>query len=183
MTEIKLPSLCFPAGVDESKWCAARWFALYTRSRHEKAAERELNKKGFETFMPLISVMRQWSDRRKTVEEPLFKSYLFVKTSLSQKFSVLNTFGVVNMVHNGTEPIEVAEKDLLAVRKFVEQDIQVDPFPYLKEGQRVYVRSGPFKGTEGFVVRKDSHCRLVISVHALKQSVSVMIDQACVEPF
>ena len=183
MTEIKVPSLCLPAGVDESKWSASRWFALYTRSRHEKAAERELNKKGVETFLPLRRVMRQWSDRRKIVEEPLFKSYLFVKTSLSQKFGVLNTFGVVTMVHNSAEPIEVAEKDLLAVRQFVGQDIQADPFPYLKEGQRVYVRSGPMKGTEGFVVRKDNHCRLVISVHALKQSVSVMIDQACVEPF
>ncbi len=183
MIETNAPSLRLPAGVDEKKWCAAKWFALYTRSRHEKAAERELNKKGLQTFLPLRRVTRQWSDRKKIVEEPLFKGYLFVHSSLSEKFSVLNTFGVVNFVHSGPEIAEVSEKDIMAVRHFVEHDIPMDPFPYLKEGQRVYVRSGPMKGAEGFVVRKDKHCRLVISVDALKQSVSVLIDEACVEPF
>jgi transcription antitermination factor NusG len=121
-----------PSGVDEKKWCATRWFALYTRSRHEKVAERELNKKGFETFLPLRKVVRQWSDRKKTVEEPLFKGYLFVRASLSQRWSVLNSAGVVRFVTCGNEPAEVPEKELWAIQRFVEENIEVDPFPYLK---------------------------------------------------
>jgi transcription antitermination factor NusG len=180
--ETKTLSVRPPAGVDEQKWCATRWFALYTRSRHEKVAEKELNKKGIETFLPLRKVVRQWSDRKKTVEEPLFKGYLFVRTSLMQRFSVLNSAGVVRFVTCGNEPAEVPEKDIWAIQKFVEENIEVDPFPYLKIGERVYVRSGPFKGAEGFILRKDNHCRLVITLDMLMQSVSVLIDQACVEP-
>lgn len=178
----KTLSVRLPLDTEEKKWCATRWFAVYTRSRHEKIAEKELKKKGFETFLPLRKVVRQWSDRKKTIEEPLFKGYLFVRTALTERFGVLNSVGVVRFVSQGSEPAEIPEKELAAIRLFVEQDIQVDPFPYLKEGERVYVRSGPFKGAEGFVVRKDKHCRLVISLDMLMQSVSVLIDQACVEP-
>jgi transcription antitermination factor NusG len=170
-------SLC-----ETEKWHSARWFALYTRSRHEKIAERELRKKGLETFLPLRKVERQWSDRKKTIEDPLFKGYLFVRAPLAERWTVLNSVGVVRFVGRPSEPIEVPEKELWAIRKFVEEEIPVDPFPYLKAGERVYVRSGPFKGAEGFIVRKDRHCRLVVSLDMLMQSVSIQIDEACVEP-
>jgi transcription termination/antitermination protein NusG len=162
---------------------AVRWFALYTKSRHEKLVVRELQKKGIETFLPLRKITRDWSDRKKTIEEPLFQGYLFVHMPLKERWTVLNTVGAVRFIgKSAADPIEVPEKELLTVRQFIEQEIQVDPFPYLKEGQRVYVRSGPFKGTEGIVVRKDRHCRLVISLDMLMKSISVIIDEACIEP-
>ena len=179
--ETQLLSVRPPEGVDEKKWSAVRWFALYTRSRHEKIVQQELTKKGVETFLPLRKITRQWSDRKKIIEEPLFKGYLFVHAPFSERLTVLNTVGVVNFVRQGSEPAEVAEKELLTIRRFLEENIEVDPFPYLKQGERVYVRSGPFRGAEGFVVRKDSHCRLIISLDSLMQSVSIQIDQACVE--
>ena len=160
-----------------------KWLALYTRSRHEKLVDRELAKKGIESFLPLRKVVRNWSDRKKIIEEPLFKSYLFVRIPWNKRLDVLNTVGAVRFVGpRPAEALEVPEKELEAIRRFVAEDIQVDPFPYLKEGERVYVRSGPFKGAEGFVVRKDNHCRLIISLDLLMQSVSIQIDQACVEP-
>lgn len=165
------------------KWNALRWFALYTKSRHEKLVQRELQKKGVETFLPLRKVTRDWSDRKKIIEEPLFQGYLFVRMPLKERWTVLNTAGAVRLIgRSAADPIEVPEKELWVVRKFVEEEIQVDPFPYLKEGERVYVRSGAFKGAEGFIVRKDRHCRLVISLDMLMKSVSVIIDQACIEP-
>lgn len=170
-----------PAELEE-KWKTARWFALYTKGRHEKLVHQELQKKGIEAFLPLRKITRQWSDRKKIIEEPLFKSYLFVRTPFTERFAILNTVGVVSFVGKKSDPVEVPETNLLAIKQFLEQGIQVDPFPYLKEGQRVYVRSGPFKGVEGFVVRKDRHCRLVISLDALMQSISVVIDESCVEP-
>jgi transcription antitermination factor NusG len=167
---------------DERRWNTTRWYAVYTRSRHEKLVDRELNKKGIETFLPLRKVMHHWSDRKKIIEEPLFKGYLFVHTSLHNRLTILNTVGAVCLVGRSmAEPLEVPEKELFAVRRFVEKEIQIDPFPYLKIGERVYIRSGPFKGVEGFVVRKDKHCRLVISLDLLMQSVSIQIDEACVE--
>lgn len=164
------------------KWHALRWFALYTRSRHEKLVHEELLKKGIETFLPLRKVTRHWSDRKKIIHDPLFPGYLFVRTPLINRFTVLNTVGAIRLVGKPSDPLEVPEQELVAIQHFMEQDIEMDPFPYLKEGQRVYVRSGPLKGVEGFIVRKDKHCRLVISLDLLTQSTSVVIDEACIEP-
>lgn len=158
-----------------------KWFALYTRSRHEKLVHQELQKKGIETFLPLRKITRHWSDRVKKVETPLFSGYLFVHTSLDNRFDILNTRGSVRFVSFNSLPVPVSEKELAAVRCFLEEKISVDPFPYLSEGDRVYVRSGPMKGVEGFIVRKDRHTRLVISLDLLMQSISVAIDEALVE--
>lgn len=159
----------------------ALWYALYTRSRHEKFVHQELQKKGIETFLPLRRLTRHWSDRVKEVEQPLFSGYLFVRTSLENRFEILNTRGSVRFVGFNSQPLPVLERDLAAVRRFVEEKISMDPFPYLNEGDRVYIRSGPLKGVEGFIVRKDRHTRLVISLDLLLQSVSVAIDEALVE--
>lgn len=181
MNVLETPAL--PVDVNPAKWNSPHWYALYTKSRHEKIVHGELAKKGIEAFLPLREVTRQWSDRKKVIGEPLFKGYLFVKMPLRERWTVLNTTGAVRLIgKSAAEPVEVPERELLAVRRFLSEDIPVDPFPYLKEGERVYVRSGPFKGVEGFIVRKDKHCRLVISLDLLMQSVSIQIDQACVEP-
>ena len=171
-----------PLSLYQQKGVCPRWLALYTRSRHEKFVNEELNRKGIQTFLPLRKITRHWSDRRKIIEQPLFQGYLFVHTSLNQRWRVLNTRGAVRFVGRGPDPVEVSENDLQSVRQFIEEGIRVDPYPYLREGQRVYIRSGPFKGVEGFIVRKERRCRLVISLDLLLQSVSVQIDEACVEP-
>ena len=157
------------------------WYALYTRSRHEKLVDQELQKKGIETFLPLRRVTRHWSDRKKEIETPLFSGYLFVHTAFENRLDILNTRGSVRFVGFNSTPVPVSEQELLTVRKFVEEKISLDPFPYLCQGDRVYIRSGPLKGVEGFIVRKDRHTRLVISLDLLLQSVSVAIDEALVE--
>lgn len=168
------------SGVD---WSTCHWFALYTRSRHEKIAEEELRRKGLETFLPLRTVTRHWSDRKKIITEPLFPGYFFVRAALKDRWDILGARGIVRFVGaSAARPALVQEKDLAAIRKFMDEGIRMDPFPYLHEGARVYVRAGAFKGTEGFIVRKDAHCRLVISIQSLLKSVAIEIDQACVEP-
>ncbi len=168
--------------VDFEKWEIPHWYALYTRSRHEKLVHRELQKKKIEAFLPVRKVMHHWSDRRQLIEDPLFKGYLFVHAPLRQRWDVLNTVGAVRFVGKSpANPIEVPERDILSIQRFIEEEIPIDPFPYLKEGQKVYIRSGPFKGTEGFIVRKDKHCRLVVTLDALMKSISIQIDEADVE--
>ncbi len=161
----------------------ASWYVLYTRSRYEKFASQELARKGVDTFLPLRRVIRHWSDRKKIIEEPLFRGYLFVHIPILERLAVLRTSGVVGFVGKSQlNPVQVPDQEILSVRRLVEQEIQVDPFPYLKNGNRVYIRSGPFKGIEGFIIRKDKHCRLVISLNLLRQSLSIQVDAACVEP-
>ncbi len=159
-----------------------QWHALYTKSRHEKIVTRELGKHGIETFLPLRKIKRHWSDRVKLIEEPLFSSYVFTRIPISKKLIVLNTYGAVSFVHFGPNcPAVIPDKDLFALKRFTEQDLSLDPFPYLAEGQRVYIRSGVFKGVEGFIVRKNQQCRLVISVDVLQQSISVEVDASAIE--
>ena len=157
------------------------WYALHTRSRHEKFVNQELQKKGIETFLPLRRLTRHWSDRTKEIEEPIFSGYLFVHTSLENRLEILKTRGSVRFISFNSAPVPVSDNQLGAVRRFVEEKISIDPFPYLRKGDRVYIRTGPLRGVEGFIVRKDKHTRLVISLDLLFQSVSVAIDEALVE--
>jgi len=160
----------------------ANWFALYTKSRHEKSVQTELGKRSIESFLPMRTIKRRWSDRTVSVEEPLFKSYLFVKTDVFHKTDVLRSKGAVTFVNARGVPIPVEESVISALKGVMKTDIALDPFPYLEKGDRVYVKSGPFQGLEGFIVRKDDgKCRLVISVSAIKSSIAVEIDSALVE--
>ena len=166
----------------EKRWDTPYWYALYTKSRHEKIVDQGLKRRDIETFLPLRKITRRWSDRKKVIEDPLFKSYLFVRIPWRDRWEVLNTAGAVRFVGSShSDPTVVPEVELLTIRRFIEEQIRVDPFPYLKEGQRVYIRSGPLKGAEGFIVRKNRNCRLVISLDLLMQSISVELDEACVE--
>lgn len=158
------------------------WYALYTRSRHEKFIHAELEKRRIESLLPVRFIKRKWSDRTVTVEEPLFKSYLFVKGNILKFTDVLKTKGAVKFVSAGAYPIPIREAVIESLRTIIQPDIVLDPFPYLKTGNKVYVKSGIFKGIEGFVVRKnEKKCRLVISIDALMASVSVEIDACLVE--
>lgn len=162
-------------------WDQIHWFALHTKARHEKRIDSELQKKGIETFLPVRKVTHRWSDRLKRIEESIFPGYLFVRIHLKDRLQVLRTRGSVRLVGFDSYPTPVPEKELQHLRRFIEQEITVDPYPYLSMGSRVYIRSGPLKGIEGFIVRKDRHTRLVISLDLLLQSISVEVDGALVE--
>ncbi len=158
------------------------WYALHTRSRHEKVVDDLLTRKKVETFLPLRHIKRRWSDRIKEVSEPIFKGYLFVHAPLVRRVEILQTMGVVRFIGFGKIPSMVPDKELDALRRFMAEDIEVDPFPYLKEGHRVVVRTGPFQGVDGFLVYKKNKYRLVISLDLITQSASIEIDSAAVEP-
>jgi len=159
-----------------------RWYALYTRGRHEKSIDAELKKSRIESFLPLRKIKRRWSDRTVFIEEPLFKSYLFVKTDLLQISTVLRAQGAVRFVGSQGRPVVVEDDVITSLKTILLNEMNVDPFPYLAAGDRVYVRSGVFKGVEGYVVRKlDKKCRLIISITAIMASVSVEIDACLIE--
>ncbi len=165
------------------RFSRTEWYAIHTRSHHEKVVDEFLRRKNIETFLPLRKIRRRWSDRFKEIQEPLFKGYLFVHTPLTKRLDILQTKGVVRFIGFGGLPTAVPEKELLTIKRFIEEDIEIDPFPYLKEGERVVVKSGRFRGTEGFLVFKKNKYRLVISLDLINQSASIEIDSASVDPF
>jgi len=160
------------------------WYAVYTRSRHEKLVRRAVRERGIESLLPLRNVLSQWKDRRKWVQKPLFPGYLFVRVQQVQLSVVTMTRGVVYILGNGTEPVCVPDEQVETVRRLVEGPYPVVPWPLLQKGKRVQVTVGPLAGLETYIVerRGGAKCRLVVTVELLGRSVSVEIDPSCVEP-
>ena len=161
---------------------AAQWYAVYTRSRHEKVAHRALAEKGVESFLPLYDILSSWKDRRKWVQKPVFPGYLFARVLRNRVGLVRGARGVVRLVSDGGGPVPVPAKEVEAVRQMMESPLPVDRWPYLRSGKRVRVKAGSLKGAEGYIVTRRKQCRLVISVHLLGRSVATEVGIDCIEP-
>jgi len=157
------------------------WYAVYTRFQHEKSAASLLERKEFEVFVPVYRTVHRWKDRNQTVILPLFPCYLFLRTELDRKLEVLQTAGVRWIVENAEHACAVPDAELEAVRKICAVATNLQPHPFLKQGDSVRVRTGPLSGTEGFFVRVKNEYRVVVSIELLRKSVAVEVDLADVE--
>jgi transcription antitermination factor NusG len=130
-----------------------KWFAIYTRPRWEKKVNQLLLQKDIEVYCPLNKVRRKWSDRIKTVEEPLFKSYVFVKVADEERTKVRMTEGVVNFVYWDGKPAIIKEKEIQTIKRFLDEYENVEVVKMeLNEGDRVQVIAGPMMDQEGKVI-------------------------------
>lgn len=130
-----------------------KWLAVYTRPRWEKKVNQLLAEKGFESYCPLNKVRRRWSDRIKTVEEPLFKSYVFVKVCEKDWTDVRMTDGAINFVYWNGKPAVVKEKEIVAIKRFLDEYEHVEARPAeLKLNQRVRITNGSLMDHEGQVL-------------------------------
>jgi transcription antitermination factor NusG len=163
---------------DEGALIKPQWYALYTRSRFEKKMLGELTDRNIEVFLPMREVLSRWKDRRKKVWFPLFPGYIFINqiNTPENRFRVLNIPGAVRFVGVEGKAMPVPDEQIEAVRRFLENSIAVDPYPYLKVGSRVEVIAGPLKGIRGILVEKRGKFRFVVQVDLIQQAVSVEID-------
>lgn len=162
----------------------SRWYAVYTRSRHEKVVHYALGGRGIQSFLPLRNVLSQWKDRRKCVQKPLFPGYLFVRAEQAQLHLVTLIKGVAYVLSSDTKPVPVPDEQVEAVRRLVEGPYPVVPWPLLKRGKRVRITIGPLAGIETYIIdrRGSEKCRIVVTIDLLGRSVAVEIDPRCVEP-
>jgi transcription antitermination factor NusG len=155
----------------------AKWFAIYTKPRWEKKVNQLLTDKGVECYCPLNKVKRKWSDRTKTVEEPLFKSYVFVKVSEEERTKVRLTNGVVNFVYWNGKPAIVREKEIQTIKLFLDEheNVQVRPMDLIVQ-QRVLITSGTFMDRTATVldVRKKE---VKVSIDSLGYELVALIDK------
>ena len=130
-----------------------RWYAIYTRPRWEKKVNLLLTEKGVESYCPLNKIKRKWSDRLKTVEEPLFKSYVFVKIDDGEKTIVRMTHGVINFVYWNKKPAIVKEKEIQTIKRFLDEHENIVVYPIeLNLNDRVRVTAGSLMDQEGKVI-------------------------------
>jgi transcription antitermination factor NusG len=143
---------------EEAKLCKqykvnTKWFAIYTRPRWEKKVHNLLIQKGIESYCPLNKVRRKWSDRIKLVEEPLFKSYVFVKTDEEGRTPIRMTDGVVNFVYWNGKPAVIKEKEIQTIKKFLDEYENVELIKVdIKPDEKVRILSGPLMDKEGRVL-------------------------------
>lgn len=152
------------------------WYALRTKSRHEKLVRDQLDKQGIEPLLPTVKRLSQWKDRKKEIEVPLFSGYCFVRFSQLEKTPVQKIVGVVEIVGSGSRPEPIPEQEIDALRRLMTSVLPYDPHPYLHEGMRVEVVRGPLQGTRGILLRKEKRHRLVIGVRLIQQAAAVEID-------
>ena len=160
-----------------------RWYALWTRSRHEAVVRQELERIQIEGFLPTITRWSRWKDRKKKIDWPLFPGYCFARFDIQSRLAVLNRTGVVNIVSFNSEAAPIPDVEIDNLRQLVETDLQYDPCPMIHEGMLVEVVHGPLQGVVGRLVRKGPHARLVLSVELINQGVSVEVDAADVKPY
>lgn len=158
------------------------WFAVWTRSRHEKAVCDQLARKEIVTFLPTIPRWSRWKDRKKKIDWPLFPGYLFVRTDPERTLPIRMCSGVVSIVSFEGKPQAIPEVEIDGIRRLVESELQFDPCPFVREGDMVQVVHGPLKGVVGRLVRKGAHARLVLAVDLIARAVSVTVDAADVQP-
>jgi transcription antitermination factor NusG len=176
---VELPWLSAVPGEGESSW-----FAIQTRPRYEKKVISELQEKDINAFLPLFSVARRWSDRKKVVHLPLFPGYVFVRVvpTLGARVSILRTNGVTSFVGVRGIGTPIPDREIEALRTVIQQNVAFEPYPYLKIGERVCIRGGCLDGIEGMLTAINGDQSLVVSVEAIQRSIAIRITGFSVEP-
>ena len=159
-----------------------KWYAVTTRSRHEKVVAEQLWQKEIECFLPLREVLSRWKDRRKKVQLPLFPGYLFVHVPiLERRLDILKVPSVVRIVGFNGEPASIPEVQLQALKRLVFSTLPCDPYPYITEGDRMEITQGPLKGLQGILIEKKGAYRFILSIDLIQQAVACQVDASDVE--
>jgi transcriptional antiterminator RfaH len=162
---------------------ANQWFAVYTRSRYEKKVASDLLEKGTEAWAPLIKSLRQWSDRKKMVEVPLFNSYIFVHTSNTKIKDVIREVpGAVYVVSFSGRPTVIPDSEIEDLKKLLGTserfEVSTETFSV---GEKVEVMEGPLKGLKGIFVDYRGQKRTVIRIDAINQSMLIDINPSLIK--
>jgi transcription termination/antitermination protein NusG len=166
----------------ESNPAPPEWWGIYTRHQHEKAVAASFSSCGLEVFLPLYHVVRQWKDRKRQLSLPLLPCYVFVRGEPGRRVQVLSTPGVHSIVTIAGRPAPIPEVEIDAIRRAVESPRLVEPYPFLRRGERVRIKSGALADIEGILIRRKGSYRLILSAELLQKSIAVEVDALNVEP-
>jgi transcription antitermination factor NusG len=170
---------------DETNEDKTQWFALSVVPRKEKVTAQTLRAKGYEEFLPLYTEKRNWSDRVKPVQLPLFPGYVFCRLDPQVRLPILRVPSVNQIVGFGKVPHPIEDAEIHSLQAICRAGVQAVPCPYLTAGAKVTIHDGPLKGVEGLLVQdavEASDARLVVSVTLLQRSVAVEVDREWISP-
>ncbi len=153
-----------------------RWYAAYTKPRNEKKAFERLMANGIETYLPIQRRLKQWSDRKKMIEEPLFRSYIFVRITQKDYYNVLNTYGIVRYVTFEGKAVPIPDKQIDLIKNLLEQDVEVEVLEEtLEPGAKVEVKFGTLIGLTGELIEHKGKQKVVVRLEHISHSLVVTL--------
>ena len=164
-----------------AEYAEVRWYAASTCANREKRVAEQLSRRSAEHFLPVYETVRRRKDRRVRLKVPLFPGYVFVRLALCHRLQVLQTPGIVRLVGFSGVPAALPDVEIDSLRKGLAGGVRAEPHPYLTAGCRVVIRSGPFEGCRGILLRRKGKLRVVLSIDLIARSVVTDVDEADVE--
>ncbi len=159
-----------------------RWYALYTRPKFEKKVAERLDEAGYKVWLPMQTVVRQWSDRKKKLKVPLFNSYVFIRADSSELYNAVQFDGVAKTVHFNGQPAAIRDEQIDMIRKVL---IGPDAFDVRERsynrGDMVSVVEGPLKGSTGRWINWRGKKRVCLELEQLHQVILVEVPAAFIE--
>lgn len=154
-----------------------QWYAIYTKANGEKKLYSSLQEKNIECYLPLRKALKYWSDRKKWIEEPLFRGYIFAKVSYREFFDLLNTPGAVCYVSFGGKAQSIPEIQINNIKTMVQQTEEITlTYKNVKKGQKAEVIYGSLKGVTGEIIEVHGQNRILIRVASMNCSISAKIS-------
>jgi transcription antitermination factor NusG len=158
------------------------WYALHTRSRHEKRVAERLVSQSLETFLPLHRSRHTWKNGvHVDVDLPLFPCYLFARASVYDRSRLLQHPGVLGFAASSAKPTVISDEEMSILRTATES-LKAEPHPYLNNGDTVYIVAGPLAGMTGILTRRKQEYRVVLSVEAIMRSIVVEVSEFDIRP-
>ena len=158
------------------------WYAIHTRSRHEKAIAARLESQATEVFLPLHRSRNTWKNGvHADVDLPLFPCYLFARIDSHNRLRLLQTPGVLGFAATSARPTAIPNEEIALLRTATEK-FEAEPHPYLNCGDRVRIVAGPLAGMEGILTRRKHAYRVVLAVEAIMRAIAVEVSEFDIEP-
>ena len=160
----------------------SQWYVMYTAPRSEKKVEQRLREKGLEVYLPIVEEVRQWSDRKKKIQRPLFNGYLFVNTTKDKLWESLQVSGAVKFVNFSGEHATVRGSEIEAIKRIISTGIAVEvDTGAIEEGEQVRILGGPLQGFEGECIQKGNKDYFIIRIPSINQNMMVNVPRKFLE--
>jgi transcriptional antiterminator RfaH len=158
-----------------------QWYVAYTYPKFERKVRETLTRKNINAYLPLQKVTRQWSDRKKRIEVPIFPNYIFVNVLYNERFDILNVPGVVRFVTFGGSLAVISNEEIDSIQKLVTGNAEVELTTDFKEGDLVKMVTGPFAGLKGLLYERNNGTRFAVRIEGLSQIISIEVNTAWLE--
>lgn len=157
------------------------WYVAYTYPKAERKVQRKVEDIGVESYLPMSKVVRQWSDRKKKLEMPVFPNYIFIRATPHERYQALNIRELVRFVSFEGTPVTISDKEIESIKTVLTMNTEVSNERFHRVGTKVQITSGGFAGATGVLLRKEGKQRLLVQLEALQQAFSVSLPADCVK--